>query len=219
MHNNLQEYSGKGIYEIRKKRCLSSFSLIYKPDYIDRYRWHIHVKDPWPEPCAHGSCSQSRFSLQISHPHLLSMFFGFGTASLLGCYERNGIKISLIIGTFCCFPFLPHSSAYMFQMSVHNLKSVFMGWCSIEEWARGIRWLALYDTQKQEKSLNNQNTAKSLEYLFQNFFIKFPMNIFLQFHSLTTSFIWARHNMIINIQTLQLLGKDGEFHSVIQQLL
>lgn len=73
--------------------------------------------------------------------------------------------------------------------------------------------------KKQEKSLNNDNTAKSPKYLFQNFSIKFPMNIFLQFHFLTTSFIWARHNTIINIQTLQLLGKEGGFHSVIRQLL
>lgn len=146
------------------------------------------------------------------------MFFESGTDSLPDCHERNGIKISLMMGTYRCLPFLPHSSAYMFQMSVHNLKSVFMGWCCVEECARGIRWLALYDTQKIGKSHNNDNTAKIPKYLFQNFSIKFSMNIFLQFHSLTTSFIWARHNVIINIQTLQLLGKEGGFHSVIRQL-
>lgn len=129
--------------------CLGPFSSIYRHDYIDRYG--LHIKDPWLEPYEHGSCSQSRFSLQLCHPHVLSVSFGSGTASLPGCRERNRIKISLIMGTYWCLPFLPHSSAYMFQMSVHNLTSVFMGWCSVEEYARGIRWLALYDTQKTGK--------------------------------------------------------------------
>ena len=71
--------------------------------------------------------------------------------------------------------------------------------------------MALYDTQKQDKSHYSDNTGKSPKYLFQNFSIKFPTSIFLQFHYVITFLIWARHDMIINIKTLQLPRRKEDF--------